>query len=368
MTSKIVTISINANREKRALCNRVKTIGLNSNGILFGGVVRDDIIGKHYRSHFLRRNLDTDKYWDPNYDEETKHRLIIPNDIDIFFRSENNSLVFQNRLREFVRIFNGTINIIDDVHFRNFDYSEMNQFLKHKVITLTLRVGRTLFESGVRITLKIDLIEINNSNQNNFNHPEFAGFASSIEPPFNNLDFLSNVFIMECSSYGGYSTRLSNSTGTPIDYMTFSEKTKVSAMIIDDMINFRTKFVRNVTGYSSEYVNCFRILKMICKPIPWNISNLPFKIMHIDEVSHEIDDNCCICLQDIHTEGEGLQVVQLNTYKEKSRYLHKDCFIEYLQKEQHHKYVDQETEVIQCRCPFRGFFKFGECYKNVNYI
>ena len=366
MKSKI--ININATREKRSLFNRVKTIAMNSNGILFGGVVRDDIIGKHFRSKFIRKDLDIDKYWDPTYDVETKHRLIIPSDIDVFFRTENHSNAFQNPLREFVKDFNGHINITDDLNFRQFDYSTTNPYLKHKIITLSIRIGRTLFESGVVINLKVDLIEICSAHASSANNRSFISFTSTIEPPFNNLDFLSNVFIMERSSSGEFSVRLSNSTGTPIDRMSFSEKTHVSAMIIDDMINFRTQFVRNVDGYSSEFINCFRILKMISKPIPWNITNLPFKMMPISEVTDDIDENCCICLQEIKTDDESTEVTQINTYKEKSRYLHRNCFIEYLHKEQMQKYVDSDSNTIQCRCPFRGLFKFGDCHSNVNYI
>ena len=45
-------ISIHYGREMRCLINRIKTIGLNSDGILYGGIVRDDIIGNHYRNSF----------------------------------------------------------------------------------------------------------------------------------------------------------------------------------------------------------------------------------------------------------------------------------------------------------------------------
>ena len=82
-------IKINYRREMRSLINQIKHIGLNSDGILFGGIVRDDIIGTHYRNLFIEKKMNFDKYWDNSYDIETKYRTILPNDIDIFFLFES---------------------------------------------------------------------------------------------------------------------------------------------------------------------------------------------------------------------------------------------------------------------------------------
>lgn len=367
---KTLTVNINYLREKRHLCNRIKMIALNTSGILFGGVVRDDIIGKHYRSLFIKKELNFDKYWDSEYDPDTKHRLIIPNDIDVFFRADNNSTTFQNKVREFVKAYNGTYNITEDTSFRQFDYSGINQYLKHYIITINFRIGKTFFEKGMNMHLKIDLVQINNSRSFIQDNYEYTQFACNIEPPFNHIDFLCNVFITEKTSAGDYATRISNSTGTPLDDMTFSEKAFASASIITNIINFRTQFARSIGGYNAEFINCYRILKMINRSIPWTITNLPFKFVSSGDLREKLEDNCCICLQSMDGDSDDVEssLVELNTHKlPKSNYLHKSCFIEFLSKEQQQKFVNVDENRIECRCPFRGIFNFRDCYREIKY-
>jgi len=366
MESKTILLKINRLREKRSLFNQVKAMAMNNKGILFGGVVRDDIIGKHYRQQFIKKNLDYDRYWDSDYDENTKYRLIIPNDIDVFFRCHNNSISFQNKLREFVKGFNGSFIITDDIVFKQLDYSKVNRFLTHKIININIRLGRTLFDNGITINLKIDLIEIIPVNSSIDNY-EYSQFAAKAEPPFNNLDFLCNVFVMEYTTSGDYITRISNATGTPIDDMIFSEKLAFSVKIINDIINFRTSFVRVSESYNAEYVNCYRILKMIDRHYSWSIVNLPFRIITIGDIENKIEDDCSVCLESIHSDDASKQIVEVNTYKIKSNYLHKSCFLRYLYKEQQLKYLNPDTNTIECRCPFRGFFNFKECHKKISY-
>jgi len=361
-----MTVKINHLREKRALCNQIKNLALTNSGIIFGGMVRDDIIGKHYRNLFIKKGLDFDKYWDYNYDPDTKHRLTIPNDIDVFFRAENNSTNFLNKLREFVKNFRGRVTVVDDPNFNRFEYLEANRYLRHKIIEIELRIGQTLTQSGVRIRTKIDLIDINYSNSNT-NNQDFIQYVDKIEPPFYNLDFQCNVFIMERNRSNDDNIRVSNCTGTPIDGMVFTEKSIYSTQIICDIIEFKTKFTRSVSNPTTEFVNCYRILKMIVRNVPWTITNLPFKFIALDDIKDEemIDDRCCICLEEINNDKE---LVELSTNISKKNYLHRCCFLDYLSKEQQMKYRDTNTNQIECRCPFRNFFNFRDCYRNIEYI
>lgn len=365
---KTLTVNINYLREKRCLCNKVKAIALNASGILFGGVVRDDIIGKHYRSLFIKNSRDFDKYWDASYDSDTKFRLVTPNDVDVFFRAENNFVTFQHRLRSFVTGFNGTIDITQDANFRQFEYAGSNRYLKHSIVNINFRIGKTFFERGMSLHLKIDVIHINHaiaaSVENSY---EFTQLVSRTEPPFNQLDFLSNVFIMEKSSSGDYVTRLSNSTGTPIDDMPFSRKASFSAKIIDDIINFRTEFALKLDWNHSEVVSCYRILKMINRAQPWTITNLPFRFIAAGELKEKLDDSCCICLQEMGDSADS-ELVELNTHKlPKSNYLHRGCFIEYLMKEQRQRFMNVDENRVECRCPFRGFFNFRSCHLKIDF-
>jgi len=161
--------------------------------------------------------------------------------------------------------------------------------------------------------------------------------------------------------------RVSNCTGTPMDGMVFTEKSIYSTQIICDIIEFKTKFTRSVSNPTTEFVNCYRILKMIVRNVPWTITNLPFKFITLDDIKDEemIDDRCCICLEEINNDKE---LVELNTNISKKNYLHRCCFLDYLSKEQQMKYRDTNTNQIECRCPFRNFFNFRDCYRNIEYI
>jgi len=363
-----MTSEINLKREDRAFSNKIKSVALSCNGIIFGGAVRDNIIGCHYRDLFIKREKDFKLYWDKEYDVETKFRLMVPNDIDVYFRAENNSASFLNKLREFIKDYCGKITITDDANFTRLNYSSLSRFLKHRIINISVIIGRTMFSRGYKLHCKIDLVEpISMNSSSNLQSIDYHNFIRTVEPPFNNLDFLCNSFIMEKNSSGHIITRISNSTGTPIDSMVYTEKMRYSLAIIDDIVNLRTKFVRNIACPSTEFVNCYRIIKMINRFNPWTITNIPFKFLSVDDFKEKIEDKCCICLEEIDLDDPNTSIAELNTNKTKSNYLHKGCFMEFIMKEQLQKYVDKETDMIECRCPFRNYFKFRDCYKDVEY-
>ena len=88
----ISTVTINLNREKRVLYNAIKHCGIAQNGIIYGGMVRDEIIATHFRDVYDSyvndkkiSNAYENRYWDSTFHEESNKRLIIPNDMDIYF-------------------------------------------------------------------------------------------------------------------------------------------------------------------------------------------------------------------------------------------------------------------------------------------
>lgn len=344
------TINITYGKEKRALINRIKRFGLDNNGIIFGGLVRDEIIATHYRDEFINKKLNFSRYWDKDYDSETNKRLIIPNDIDIYFKNNSNIEEFLEKIKTYIKSFNGKI-IIHDINsnnFRSFLYN-FNISLNHTKVYIEIKLGRTISFSGIRLSLEIDIIS--NVNQSNL----------LLEPPFYNLDFLSNVFIMEKNN-GITNIRLSSCTGTILDTMNFVKKSMNSYKIIDDIINFRTQFVRNLTqNLDNEYTNCFRIIKMIDREYSWNITNVPFSPITIDE---DDDNRCCICLDKF---DKKKQLISINTNPITKNIIHRCCFMTYLKTEQRKRYRN-DNGLIEIRCPFRNPFNFKECYKNVNYI
>ena len=134
------TISITYGKEKRSLINRIKRFGLDTNGIIFGGLVRDEIISTHYRDEFINKKLDFCHYWDKDYSEETNGRLIIPNDIDIYFKDTSKIDEFIEKIKLYITNFNGKI-IINDMNcssLKSFSYN-LNISLNHKKVYIEIK-------------------------------------------------------------------------------------------------------------------------------------------------------------------------------------------------------------------------------------
>jgi len=348
------TIEIIYKRELRNMINKIKYIGLDFQGILFGGLVRDEIIASHYRDLFFEKKLDINNYWNENYDIETKHRLLIPNDMDIYFNNQKNKDLFLKKLNLFINNFNGNI-YVENRYSDKFKYINNNLNLNHTKIIACLSIGKTMTFKGFYLKFSIDIISNNN--------------IDNIEPPFYNVDFLANTFIIE--KINGISVmRLSSCTGTPIDTMNYCNKIKFANKILNDIINFNTYFVRNIYSKNRENINCHRIIKMIDKPdITWNILNIPFKIFVKDNKTNDIAECCCICLDDINKDdkNDNSKLVEVNTNKNKAYTLHYNCFLRYLKKEKYSTYYNEEIGENECRCPFRNPFNFKDCYNLVEY-
>lgn len=360
------TINFIYAKEKRSFINQIKNIGLDNNGIIFGGLVRDEIIATHYREEFINNNLDFKHYWNKNYHPESIGRLLLPNDIDIYFKDCDIMKNFINDIKNYINSFNGFINIKefnDSPHFKCFRYINSYINLNHTKVSIEILLGKTICFNGIRLKLNIDIISFDfNSITDVYTYEKYV---KGLEPPFYNVDFLSNIFIMDKNN-NHINIRLSNCTGTPLDTMTFSNKNKFSSKVLDDIINFRTQFIRNIPySYNCEYINCYRIIKMIDRgdDYSWNINNLPFSNFNIKDIDND-DYRCCICLEDIDKKNINQKLISININSK--NILHKKCFICYLKEEQRKKHKN-DNDVIEIRCPFRNPFNFKDCYKLVNF-
>jgi hypothetical protein len=352
----------------RLLINKLKDIGLSNRGIIYGGLVRSDIIGGHFRNEFFKKELDYTSYWNVDYDRETSKRTSIPNDMDIYFKENNNLNCFINDITKLLHKYDGYIDVKNYNNFRSTKYISKFDNLNHTKIFIRIRIGRTLNFGGFLLKFSIDALSLK----------QIDGIYvdKGYEPPFYNLDFLSNIFLMENAS-GANIVRISNCTGTPIDSMNYIDKAKITVKIMNDIINNRTSFVRNLESYNCESINCYRILKMV--EYGWHIDNIPFRVVSGNEIS-SIDssykeDKCCICLELVLSEEQkdidnhdnhDDKLIELNTYKTKSNFLHYDCFIKYLRKEQYKQSSSNDSQ-IECKCPYRNPFNFKDCYKLVSY-
>jgi hypothetical protein len=358
-------IHINNMKEMRCLINKVKNIGLCNKGIIFGGLVRDEIIALHYRHLFINKKLDYNEYWNVEYDPDTAKRTIIPNDMDIYFKDNSYVNDFINVLSKYVKIYNGYIYTNDVVSITDLNYINTPFHIIHKKIKIVLYIGKTINFTGIKLTFNIDVIYPDNSNNQMDNH-EFDEYISTYEPPFNHLDFLCNIFIIERVNSKNI-IRVSNNTGTIMDNMPFTFKNKLINKITNDIIEHKTEFVRHIKdNFNVEYVNIYRILKMINRPYYWDITNIPFNIFtpNFDNDTSILEKSCCICLQDFSKEDNKIVSININ---KPSRFLHYNCFINYMYIEQKKKYRNPDTNYIECRCPYRNPFNFKDCYLNVNY-
>jgi len=197
--------TINLNKEKRYLFNIIKMMAINCDGIIYGGLVRDEIITSHHKSLFDEYNGGDDKYskfWDKSYHPESKFRTLIPNDIDIYFKNNEISQGFIANVSNFVEENRGTL------YVRNgFLYSMEQQFI-HKKMTMIFKVGKSFCTNGFRIEINMDVI-VNNT------------LTIYMEPPFDNADMSCNLFVMSKTAPDRYEIRLSKNTGTKLDTMPF---------------------------------------------------------------------------------------------------------------------------------------------------
>jgi hypothetical protein len=340
----IANARINLNREKRYAFHMIKMIGINENGIVYGGMVRDEIIATHYKLKFDEYYADGpdikyEKFWDTSYHPESSKRTLIPNDMDIYFKDNLSADEFMTKLTRCVDEYNGRMHICDCVL-----YSTDRSYI-HKKININLRVGRSICQSGYKIKINIDLI-INNNN------------LSAIEPPFNNADFTSNLFVMSKTAHNQYQIRLSKNTGTKLDTISFIEKSKFQAKILTDLIEEKTEFIRRINDIDGEYMNGMRILKMLNHPYI-KITNLLFK--EIEEGKN--DEICDICQLALNEDDTPKQFIKILTNKYAPNIMHKLCFKNYLQNEVHKKYRNSTTNAIECKCTRRNLFNFKDSYK-----
>lgn len=318
-------------------------IGIKENGIIYGGMVRDEIISTYYKTIFIEYNKSKsedlyNRFWDNTYHNESSKRTLIPNDIDIYFQSNNNAVEFIRKIELYSSMNNGRTKIIN-IRNSNLIYSFGERFI-HQKLKINFKIGRTIIYSGINININIDIV-VNNSDV----------FS---EPPFHNADFTSNIFIMEKSHNDNYAIRLSRHTGTALDTMDYVNKKRMEYKIINDMIEGRTEFIRKSDSPFSEYVNGMRILKMLNNKL--KITNLLFN--EVDET--DIIQNCDICLENINKTSTN--IIEIKTNKHAINVMHKSCFIQYLEIEVSKQYRNTDTNEVECRCTRRNLFNFKNSY------
>jgi len=248
-----------------------------SKGVIYGGYVRDTMIANYYESLFIANN---------NVDSTlTINRMVKPKDIDVYFNTKDEAEKFIEKLSEYG-------DVIKKVSYE-IQYSGMFREVDHKTIELVKNEMSFLFDISYP-----------------FSNMESVMFH--IEPPFYNLDMLCNGFIMDING-----TRYSECTGTYLDKLEGSERTKEIREITYDIYKFNTHLTSYGMTKANEPYIALRVIKMMKRVFPWVILNAPFQV-----IKHYIKNDCCNCC------GTKLRY---NSILFKDRLFETNCFLSNLE-------------------------------------
>lgn len=373
-----VTVKINVLKEKRAIFHHIKEIAFEYEGIIFGGMVRDEIIAEHYKKEFNVYNKNNEgkskssgnssnDFWNKEYHPESIARTITPNDMDIYFVNTSDVANFEDIIKD--EFEDSIINIVDEVG--PIKYGGLLSQFKSKKITIEYMLGKTFTFSGYKITIKIDVIYA-------------TDVSIKIEPPFNNLDMLCNGFIQ----LNDGSKRLSNNTGTELDSLPYIQKMSAISKILKDMTNFKTEICQIVSKKDIRY--CVeRYLKMLERSngFSWEILNLPYSLV---EPTHErcTEKICCICQENIIPEkqedydkiaiittnkliavkeGENTVYVKGKEMVDCTKIHHK-CLLKYIKTQISRKpNEDEDKDAFRVVCPFKKQINYSYCFRKIDW-
>lgn len=345
---------------KRSAYRNIQHIALKSNGCIFGGYVRDHIIAEHYTTLYKqelnekKERFNMKKFWNPKKSEETAHRMLVPTDMDVFFDNSTDMQNFVDNLMVMCKAEH------IDVVAQPPDASKTRYSLAVEVqrFILTIEAGKIPFiTNGHSIEVSIDIVSLQMQN-------------ITVSPPFYNLDFLCNGFVMNKNGIV-----FSNNTGTYIDKMSCVERTAEVHNIMQDMLQYKTKFCMVET---SQYIArtpydindsllfhsyaLTRVKKMLAKAEKWAITNLPFEVAPAHKEHLETD--CCIC-QCSFKEAESVAIVSsAGEDKVFTRSItHTHCIIDYMSHQLSiaHNSDDYVSETFCFQCPVRTPIDFMSC-------
>ena len=269
----------------------LRKIVLESNGVVFGGAIRDEIIRDYYAKKFYENGGTSKEYNDASVLPEYDHRLLVPRDLDIYFKNDESLADFSSRLhRNGFKMFNNpNTRPLYDLHG-----------VRKHTLTVTRVIGKTFTFTGVVLSVKVDVI---------VNH------GLHLEPPFNKLDFSCNSLVEDKSGI-----RLSHNTGTSIDGMNAVQKSIAFAKIVDEIISLQAVGIFNwleMDEPTNSFIRTatYRITKFFKKGFTVFSDSVSR-----DECTEDDEKTCIICQDDIIGP----------CYKLNAICLHDSCFTEYM--------------------------------------
>lgn len=318
---------------------KVCTIALKMNGMIYGGYVRDSFI-MNYFSRIFEKNHPKIRYWDKTYSPETIGRIIMPSDIDICFSTEEKGKMFIEALKD--------VEEFHKIYERDVSAGYYSPLIKNVIqVTAHMIVGSIPFvRDGVTIILYIDVVIAKNS---------------MIGPPFNNLDMLCNGFLIT-----NHGTMYSKNTGTIIDTYSDYERLILSSKIIQSISKFRTYLC-----FSKDMNNVLfmrRIEKMIAKKMNWEFINLPFNVEPFIKKDIRTDETCCICKEEfVHNESVSYTSVKKDDLDIHAPKMHYTCLMKYLRVQRKNNTGNTDT-TFTFKCPVRNIIDFSKCNSDIEKI
>lgn len=339
----------------REAYDTVKDIGLECNGTIFGGFVRDEFIREYYTDQYYKsiscKITRKNKFWEKLFSHTTRGRYILPTDMDISFKNIEECNNFINKLKTIKHFEN--VKICDEYYFPEYNTYAIESVKKIKI---DLSIGNVPFyNDGVVVVINIDVLIEKSSN--------------NMEPPFGKLDMLCNGFILKKDRC----KRLSKNTGTIIDtYYDYVRAIK-TVEILKDMVNFRTHIclsvhMDSVNFYTLNLDIMERIERMSERQFKWSFINMPFTIEVCKNVIENFD--CCICCKNFRRNDRisYTSIKNDGVIVNSSAKMHLYCCMKYLKTQRQEAEKHFENDRFIFKCPVRNNIDFAKCHLIIDKI
>ena len=362
----IHTVVINISAQRKAIFRKIKKMCFAKNGLIFGGMPRDEIIQEYNVSQFQKYATENKffgkpeysiKFWDTKIHPESAARTLVPNDADVFFKDTNSALEFIDSVKEIFT--DGQFNVPESPdNFTSSLYSgrlETSKIIVKKCC-INYYAGKTQTDPGYLIKVPIDIV-----------YPRNAGDLIDKEPPFDNCDMMCNIFVEDSFN----SRRISNNSISWFKYLSTYEKSILTHKIIDNMIKFKTDIIKIPCDSRDGLIDIRRYVNMMSKPnFPWTITNLPYDVIYKIPIEDETD--CCICQESLKDTDKDIAIINsLNSNNEKVQglRLHHDClmksFLFQIKNAQpFHRRDKNKSHVL---CPYKSVVDFESCIAKINW-
>jgi hypothetical protein len=300
----MTSLEINKNKEYIAGYYKISQIALDNSGIIYGGMIRDEIRREHATEQFHKKFSTDNKFWDETFSIETLDRLFISNDIDIHFSDMYKANKFNNELE---KDHGFKIDETPDSTLYLFDSTVI-----HKKFRANCIIGETFTMNGTKMHFNIDVC-----------------ICRNMEPPYFNPDTELSILVND-----GNSIRIS--TGCDIiNHMNSFQKTRYCSRLIEKIIEKKNSIVQNPRDSTSAFVLLKRIGKMTRDDITFT---------NIDWIEYETtwnNDVCCLCRcadEDEHRGRLPIKIAGANLF-------HRECFCELTENmKDEHMSFDRESE------------------------